>query len=183
MWDPLPSWNDSEQKNSILEFVQSSVDSENPKFIPVEERIAVFDNDGTLWSEQPIYFQLFFVIDRIKELSQEHPEWDTIAPFKYALKDDLQGIAESGMSGLMTLLMETHSGLTQAEFEEAVWEWSQLAIHPTKEKRYAELVYQPMLELLDFLQQNDFKTYIVSGGGVDFMRPIVSSVYNIPPLP
>jgi len=179
--DALPSWNDGANKENIVRFVSSSVDETNSAFIPVEERIAVFDNDGTLWSEQPVYFQLFFVIDRIKEMAIDHPEWDTLAPFSYALKDDLKGIAGSGMKGLMTLVMTTHAGMTQTDFEAEVKSWASTALHPSKGKRYTELVYQPMLELLAYLQENGFKTYIVSGGGVDFMRPIVSSVYNIPP--
>ncbi len=179
--DPLPSWNEGYAKENILDFVTAAVDENGTAFIPVEERIATFDNDGTLWSEQPIYFQLFFVIDRIKEMAVEHPEWDTLAPFSYALNDDLKGIAGSGMEGLMTLLMATHTGMTQADFEAEVKAWGETAMHPTKNKHYTELVYQPMLELLAYLQANEFKTYIVSGGGVDFMRPLVSAVYNIPP--
>lgn len=179
--DPLPSWNEGFAKENILDFVTASTDEKGTAFIPTEERIAVFDNDGTLWSEQPMYFQLFFVIDRVKAMSSDHPEWDTLAPFSYALQGDLEGIAKSGMHGLMTLLMATHSGMTQAEFEAQVKAWGETAIHPTKNQRYTKLVYQPMLELLTYLQDHDFKTYIVSGGGVDFMRPLVSEVYNIPP--
>lgn len=179
--DPLPSWNEGASKDNILNFVSASIDESNSGFIPVEERIATFDNDGTLWSEQPIYFQLFFVVDRIKAMAADHPEWDTLAPFSYALKDDLEGIAGAGTKGLMTLLMTTHAGNTQAEFAQQVAEWGETAKHPTLDRPYNELVYQPMLELLNYLQQNEFKTYVVSGGGVDFMRPLVSEVYNIPP--
>ena len=179
--DSLPSWNNGDAKSNILNFVRSSADESSPSYIPIEERIAVFDNDGTLWSEQPMYFQLFFVIDRIKAMVPEHPEWDTLAPFSYALQDDLKGIAGSGMEGLMTLLMTTHASMTQADFEAEVKSWADTATHPTKQKKYTELVYQPMLELLGLLQDHGFKTYIVSGGGIDFMRPIVSTIYNIPP--
>ena len=179
--DPLPSWNEGDSKENIINFVSASVDETHPDFIPREERIATFDNDGTLWSEQPIYFQLFFVIDRIKEMSVDHPEWDTLAPYSFAIHDDLKGIAGSGMKGLMTLLMTTHSNNTQAEFEKKVRDWAASAVHPTKNKKYRELVYQPMLELLTYLQKNKFKTFVVSGGGVDFMRPIISTIYNIPP--
>ena len=179
--DPLPSWREGETKTNILNFVSTATDENHANFIPVTERIATFDNDGTLWSEQPIYFQLFFVIDRIKEMAADHPEWDTLAPFSYCLYDDLEGISKSGMEALMTLLMTTHSTNTQAEFENQVSDWAASAIHPSKGRKYRELVYQPMLELLAYLQKNKFKTYIVSGGGVDFMRPIISTIYNIPP--
>ena len=179
--DPLPSWNEGQTKDNIINFVSTSTDETHAHFIPIEQRIATFDNDGTLWSEQPMYFQLFFVIDRIKEMAAEHPEWDTLAPFSFALNDDLKSIAGSGMQGLMTLLMATHAGMTQADFEAEVKAWGETAMHPTKNKRYTALVYQPMLELLAYLQANEFKTYIVSGGGVDFMRPLVSEVYHIPP--
>jgi len=179
--DPLPSWNEGKSKENIINFVISTVDENSPGFIPEKNRIACFDNDGTLWSEQPIYFQLFFIIDRVKEMASDHPEWDTQVPFSYAINDDLKGIADSGMKGLMTLLMTTHAGMTQAEFESEVKVWGNTARHPVKNKRYTELVYQPMLELLAYLQENGFKTYIVSGGGVDFMRPLVSDIYNIPP--
>lgn len=179
--DPLPSWKEGETKTNILNFVSASTDENHANFIPVTERIATFDNDGTLWSEQPIYFQLFFVMDRIKEMAADHPEWDTLAPFSHCLYDDLEGISKSGMEGLMTLLMTTHAGMSQAEFGAEVNAWVKSALHPIKEKNYSELVYQPMLELLTYLQANAFKTYIVSGGGVDFMRPIISTIYDIPP--
>ncbi len=177
----LPSWNETKSKKEIIAFVSQSTDPNHADFIAPEERIATFDNDGTLWSEQPIYFQLFFVMDRIKEMAIEHPEWDTTPPYSYAIHDDLHGIAGSGMEGLMTLLMATHSGSTQAEFAAEVKAWATTAVHPTLNKPYTELVYQPMMELLTYLQDNDFKTYVVSGGGVDFMRPLVSEIYNIPP--
>jgi len=179
--DPLPSWNEGTSRNNIINFVSTSIDESNPAFIPIEERIATFDNDGTLWSEQPIYFQVFFIIDRIKEMAVDRPEWDTLAPYSFAIRDDLKGIAGSGMEGLMTLLTATHSGTTQDEFAKQVTDWGKTAKHPKLDKHYTELVYQPMLELLTYLQENGFKTYVVSGGGVDFMRPLVSMIYNIPP--
>jgi phosphoglycolate phosphatase-like HAD superfamily hydrolase len=178
--DPLPSWNQADSKQAILDFVNRVTDENSPDFIPTEERIATFDNDGTLWSEQPMYFQLFFVMDRVKEMARDHPEWDTLAPFSYALKNDLEGIAQSGMQGLMQLVMTTHTGSTQEAFAREVRQWADTAVHPTKKVAYTKLVYQPMLELLDFLKANGFKNYIVSGGGVDFMRPLVQEVYGIP---
>jgi len=178
--DALPSWQDNKTKKAIIDFVEQSTDEASPNFIPVAERIATFDNDGTLWSEQPMYFQLFFVIDRIKEMAAEHPEWDTLAPFSYALNDDLEGIAASGMHGLMTLVMTTHANNTQQEFEQIVKDWAATAKHPKFDRPFTDLVYQPMLELLQYLRANDFKTYIVSGGGVDFMRPLAQEVYGIP---
>ena len=177
--DPLPSWNAGTAKENIINFVSASIDESNPAFIPVEERIATFDNDGTLWAEQPIYFQVFFIHDRVKAMAADHPEWDTLAPYSFALKDSLNGIAASGMNGLMTLLAATHSGMTQEEFSKLVTDWGNSAKHPTLDKYYTELVYQPMLELLTYLQDNDFKTYVVSGGGVDFMRPLVSMIYRL----
>ncbi len=179
--DPLPSWNDVQSKQQIIDFVNSSIDTSSPNFIPISERIATFDNDGTIWSEQPVYFQLFFVFDEIKELAPEHPEWKTQEPFSFALENDLEGLASSGMHGLMTLLMATHANITSEEFKQTVLEWAKGAKHPTLQRSFTDLVYQPMLELLSYLQENDFKTYIVSGGGVDFMRPLVSEIYNIPP--
>lgn len=179
--DPLPSWNDVKSKQEIVAFVEESIDPDSPDYILREDRIATFDNDGTLWSEQPMYFQLFFVIDRINEMAADHPEWKDKPPYSYAIAGDLKSMAGTGMKGLMTLLMATHGNTTQADFEAEVKEWGRNAIHPTLNKPYTDLVYQPMLELLTYLQENDFKTYIVSGGGVDFMRPLVSEVYNIPP--
>ena len=178
--DPLPSWNEGTTKTAIFDYVKEVTDKQSASFIPVADRIATFDNDGTLWSEQPAYFQLLFAIDRIKQLAPEHPEWKTEQPFKAVLEDDLEALGASGMEGLMKLVMVSHAGLTSDEFTKEVTQWISKAKHPTKNKFYSELVYQPMLELLNYLRVNDFKTYIVSGGGVAFMRNIVTDVYGIP---
>ncbi len=178
--DPLPSWNDGLSKNAIIHFVQDVTNEESENFIPVPERIATFDNDGTLWSEQPIYFQLFFTMDRIKELAVDHPKWKTEQPFKAVLDNDLEALARQGYKGLTKLLAVSHTGSNSKDFSETVRNWIQTAKHPTKNIGYDKLVYQPMLELLDYLRANDFKTYIVSGGGVDFMRAIVTEIYGIP---
>lgn len=179
--DPLSSWNDVQSKKEIIDFVNASVNEISPGFIPVEERIATFDNDGTIWSEQPAYFQLFFAIDRIKEMAPNHPEWTTTMPYSAILNDNMASLMAAGERALVELIMTSHANMTAQEFEDAVIAWGNTAMHPSKEKKYTELIYQPMLELLTFLQDNDYKTYIVSGGGVDFMRPLVSEVYNIPP--
>jgi hypothetical protein len=178
--DPLPSWNDGNNKSAIVKFVEDVTNAESENFIPVSDRIATFDNDGTLWSEQPAYFQILFVMDKVKEMSADHPEWKTKQPFKAILENDMEALGASGMKGLMQLVMATHAGNTSEEFAKEVTTWITTAKHPTKEKPYSALVYQPMLELLDYLRANDFKTYIVSGGGVDFMRTIVTEVYGIP---
>ena len=178
--DPLPSWNDGETKTSIIVYVNDITNSESKKFIPITDRIATFDNDGNLWSEQPVYFQLFFVLDRIKEMAKDHPEWKDEQPFKAVLENDMETIKKSGMKGIGQLLMTTHAGNTTEEFDAIVKDWVKTAKHPTKNVGYDKLVYQPMLELLAYLRANDFKTYIVSGGGVDFMRAFVSPVYGIP---
>jgi phosphoglycolate phosphatase-like HAD superfamily hydrolase len=178
---PLASWNDGDSKNSIINFVEAAVDESHSSFIPMEERIAVFDNDGTLWAEKPFYFQLFFAIDQIKQQAADHPEWDTTMPYSAILHDDLEALLAYGEKGLVQLVMSSHAGMTQEEFRLQVIEWNKNARHPRFEKAYTEMVYQPMLELLQYLQENEFKTYIVSGGGVDFMRPLVSEIYNIPP--
>jgi len=178
--DPLPSWNEGPSKNSVITYVTSVTDSKSPDFIPVVDRIAVFDNDGTLWSEQPAYFQLFFAMDRVKALASEHPEWKTTQPFQAVLENDMKALMASGKKGLFELVMTTHAGTTDKEFDAIVTEWIKTAKHPTKNVLYSELVFQPMLELLDYLRANDFKTFIVSGGGIDFMRPFASEVYGIP---
>jgi len=178
--DPLPSWNDTNTKNNILAYVKDVTNSESNNFIPVKDRIATFDNDGNLWSEQPVYFQLFFVLDRIKEMASEHPEWKDQQPFKAVLEDDMETIKKSGMKGIGQLLMTTHAGNTTEEFNAIVKDWIAAAKHPTKNVGYDKLVYQPMLELLQYLRANDFKTYVVSGGGVDFMRAFVTEIYGIP---
>lgn len=178
--DPLPSWNNGPSKTSIIDFVQGVTKEGADSFIPVTERIAVFDNDGTLWSEQPAYFQLYFAMDRIKELAPENPEWKDVQPYKAVIENDMEALAKEGEHGLMKLVLTTHSGMNTDEFSSSVKEWVRTAKHPTKNVGFDKLVYQPMLELLDFLRENEFKTYIVSGGGVDFMRAIVTEVYGIP---
>lgn len=179
--DPLPSWNDGASKQSIVTFVESVTDSSKESYVKPEERIAVFDNDGTLWAEQPVYFQLAFVIDRIKELAPAHPEWKEQQPFKAVLEGDKKALADSGHKGIMELLMVTHAGMTTDEFEEVVTQWLATAKHPRFDRPYTDIVYQPMLELLTYLRANGFNTYIVSGGGIEFMRPWTEKVYGIPP--
>lgn len=174
------SWNDGKSKDNIISYVTSVTDSKSANFIPKVDRIAVFDNDGTLWSEQPMYFQLFFAIDRVKALASEHPEWKTEEPFASVLKGDMKAVMASGKEGLMKLIMATHAGMSDEEFDAIVIDWIKTAKHPTKNVHYSELIYQPMLELLDYLRANEFTTFIVSGGGIDFMRPFASEVYGIP---
>ncbi len=178
--DPLSAWNDASTKQSIISYVNAVTDSASADFVPVADRIAVFDNDGTLWCEQPAYTQLIFVLDRIREMAPSHPEWSKQQPFKAAIEGDLDGLAESGMEGLMTLLMHTHSGVTTDEFKEIVESWMKNAKHPRYNVTYDQLVYQPMIELLHYLRAHNFKTYIVSGGGVEFMRPVTDRIYGIP---
>ncbi len=178
--DPLPSWNEGTTRTSIIEFVQTVTDENHPDFIPVPDRVAVFDNDGTLWSEQPLYFQFFFAIDRVNALSAEHPEWKEKQPFKAILENDQETIAAFGLHDLIQVIMASHAGLTTDEFEAVVKEWIRTAKHPQKNRSYTGLVYQPMLELLDYLRANGFKTFIVSGGGIEFMRPWVEEIYGIP---
>jgi phosphoglycolate phosphatase-like HAD superfamily hydrolase len=177
----LPSWKDSAARQNIVSFVQAVSDESSPDFVPATERIAVFDNDGTLWSERPIYFQLMFAIDRVKALAAQHPEWTSTQPFQAVLEDDMDALAASGEKGLLQLIMATHANLTTAEFTQIVEDWLATATHPKFGRPYNELVYQPMLELLDYLRANGFKTFIVSGGGIEFMRPWVEAVYGIPP--
>jgi phosphoserine phosphatase len=179
--DPLPSWNDGPAKAAIVAFVDKVTKQGSPEFVPEPERVATFDNDGTLWAEQPMYFQLFFALDRVKALAPQHPEWKTTQPFKAALEGDMKTLAASGEKGLLTLVMATHAGMTTAEFEKIVKDWLATARHPTAKRPYTKMVYQPMLELLAYLRANGFKTFIVSGGGIEFMRPWVSEVYGVPP--
>jgi phosphoserine phosphatase len=178
--DPLPSWNDTSTKKEIIAFVDVITDKNHPDYVPAADRIATFDNDGNLWSEQPAYFQLFFAIDRVKAMAADHPEWQNEQPFKAVLENDMTELAKQGELGLMQLVMATHSGNTTEEFEADVKDWIKTAIHPTKKVSYDKLVYQPMLELLQYLRANEFKTYVVSGGGVDFMRAFVTEIYGIP---
>jgi phosphoglycolate phosphatase-like HAD superfamily hydrolase len=177
---PLPSWQDSAPRQAITAFV-TKVTSEGADFVPPAERIAVFDNDGTLWAEQPFYFQAFYIFDRIKALAPHHPEWAKEEPFASLLKGDVKGALAGGEHGLLAMAAATHAGLTSEEFSAAVNEWLATAKHPVTGKAYTDMVYQPMLELLDYLRANGFKTFIVSGGGIDFMRPWTERVYGIPP--
>jgi phosphoglycolate phosphatase-like HAD superfamily hydrolase len=178
--DPLPSWNDGPAKTAITGFV-TKVTTAGSDFVPPEERIAVFDNDGTLWAEQPMYFQAFFVFDRIKALAPQHPEWKDKEPFASVLRGDMKAALAGGEHGLLEMVMATHAGMTTGEFEKSVSHWLVTAKHPTTGKLYTEMVYQPMLELLAYLRANGFKTFIVSGGGIEFMRPWVEKTYGIPP--
>jgi hypothetical protein len=179
--DLLPSWTEGESRQAIIEFVQRVTTPDSTDYIVPEERIAVFDNDGTLWSEKPAYFQLLFAIDRIKQLAPQHPEWKTTQPFKAVLDNDMDALADSGEKGLLQLVMASHAGMTTTEFEQIVGDWLMTARHPRFNRPYTELVYQPMLELLNYLRANGFKTFIVSGGGIEFMRPWTQAVYGIPP--
>lgn len=179
--DPLPSWNEGQTKQQILDFVKDVTTASSANFVPTGERIATFDNDGTLWSEQPAYFQLLFAIDRIKALAPEHPEWKTQMPFKAVLENDMAALAGSGEKGLIQLVMASHAGMTTSEFEKIVKDWIATSQHPRFKRPFTDLVYQPMLELLTYLRANAFKTFIVSGGGIEFMRPWVEKIYGIPP--
>ncbi|MEJ2515292.1 MAG: HAD family hydrolase [Gammaproteobacteria bacterium] len=178
---PLPSWKDGAARTAILAFVGAVTDPGSPDFVPAAERIAVFDNDGTLWSEQPAYFQLFFALDRIRALAPEHPEWKTTQPFKAALEGDMKTLAAGGHEAIIELVMASHAGNTTAEFEEIVADWLATAEHPRFQRPFTDLVFQPMLELLAYLRANGFHTWIVSGGGIEFIRPWSYEVYGIPP--
>ena len=178
--DPLPSWNDGASKTAIVRFVEEAATEGSPHFVPVEQRIAVFDNDGTLWPEQPAYFQFLFMVDRIKALAPEHQEWQDQQPFKAVLENDVKALAASGEEGLLQLIYASSTGTTTDEFEGAVEEWIATARHARFDRPYTDLVYRPMLELLAYLQSRGFKTFIVSGGGIEFMRPWVKRVYGIP---
>ena len=179
--DPLPSWNDGPAKKSITEFVAKVTKKGSPDFVPVAERIATFDNDGTLWCEQPMYFQLLFALDRVKALAPQHPEWKTKEPFGSLLKGDVKGALAGGERAMLEIIVVTHAGMTTAEFEQVVKEWIATTKHPKFKRPYTECVYQPMVELLAYLRANGFKTFIVSGGGIEFMRPWTEKVYGIPP--
>jgi phosphoglycolate phosphatase-like HAD superfamily hydrolase len=179
--DPLPSWSEGAAKRSLLEFVGKVTREGGPEFVRPAERIAVFDNDGTLWAEQPMYFQLLFALDRIKAMAPQHPEWREKEPFASLLRGDVKGALEQGEPAIAAILGLTHAGMTTDEFDATVREWFATAKHPTKGRPYTELVYQPMLEVLDHLRANGFKTYIVSGGGVEFLRAFAENAYGIPP--
>lgn len=176
----LSSWNEGTTKTAIINYVNDVTNTESKNFIDIPDRIATFDNDGNLWSEQPAYFQLFFAIDRIKAMAQEHPEWKNEQPFKAVLENDMKELTKQGEHGILKLIMVSHAGNTTDEFEAIVKDWLATAKHPRFNRPYTDLVYQPMLELLDYLRANDFKTFIVSGGGIEFMRPWVEGVYGIP---
>jgi hypothetical protein len=179
--DPLPSWNDGKAKQSIIAFVDTVTKKGSPDFVPPAERIATFDNDGCLWAEQPMYFQLLFALDRVKALAPQHPEWKDKDPFASLLKGDLKGALAGGEHSMLEIVMATHSGITTEEFEKIVKDWIATARHPTTKRPYTEMVYQPMLDVLAYLRANGFKTFIVSGGGIEFMRPWAEAVYGIPP--
>jgi len=179
--DPLPSWNDGATKSAIIAFVDKATTEGSPDFIPEPERIATFDNDGTLWAEQPMYFQLFFAIDRVKELAATNPGWATKEPFASILKGDVESALAGGEKAALEIVMATHAGMTTEEFEQVVKDCIATARHPTTHRLFTEMVYQPMLELLSYLRGNGFKTFIVSGGGIEFMHPWVDKVYGVPP--
>ena len=179
--DPLPSWNEGRTKQAITAFVEAAAAAGKPGFIEPSARIATFDNDGTLWSEQPIYFQLAFALARVKALAPAHPEWTDEEPFKTLLAGDVKGALAQGDKALLEIISATHAGVTTDDFARAVAAWAATAKHPRTGRLYTEMVYQPMLELLGYLRSRGFKTFIVSGGGVEFMRPWVERVYGIPP--
>ena len=179
--DPLPSWNEGLAKEAVIEFVKKTTSAGSSDFVEEADRIAVFDNDGTLWAEQPMYFQLAFVLERLVQLAPQHPEWKTEQPFRAALENDMKTLHTYGEEGLIKLLMATHAGMTTDEFEQIATDWLATARHPRFNRPYTECVYQPMLELIDYLQANGFETWIVSGGGIEFMRPWTGRVYGIPP--
>ncbi|CAN5358358.1 HAD family hydrolase [soil metagenome] len=178
--DPLPSWNDGNAKQAIINFVNRITKEGDSAYVKPSERIATFDNDGTLWSEQPYYFQLQFALDRVKEMAPQHPEWKKNPLLNAAINNDISKVFSFGEHGLLELVMTTHSGMTTEEFAETVKNWINTAKHPKTNRLYKNMVYQPMLELLSYLRANNFKTYIVSGGGIDFMRPWAEDVYGIP---
>jgi phosphoserine phosphatase len=179
--DPLPSWNDAGAKPAIVGFIKRVTSKGGPDFVPVASRIAVFDNDGTLWAEQPVYFQFLFAIDRVKALAPQHPEWKNEEPFASLLKGDMKAVLASGEHGILSIVAATHSGMTTEEFQKVVKDWLATAKHPKTGRPYTQMVYQPMIELLAYLRANGFKTFAVSGGGVEFMRAFAEQTYGIPP--
>jgi hypothetical protein len=179
--NPLPSWNDGATKQAIIDFVEKTTTEGSPDFIPVEDRIATFDNDGNLWSEQPLYFQFLFAVDRLKAMADDHPEWQTQQPFKALLEDDHKTALAGGTKSILEIVMTTHARMTTEEFDATVKEWLATSKHPKTGMHYNEMIYQPMVELLDYLRAHDYKTFIVSGGGIDFMRAWVEEAYGIPP--
>ncbi len=179
--DPLPSWEEGKNKTAIIDFVSNVTNANSSTFVPKEERVATFDNDGTLWAEKPLYVQLFFALDRIKELAPQHPEWKTQEPFASLFKGDFKKAFAGGEKAMLEVVMTTHTGITTEEFTTLVQNWIKTAKHPKTHRLFTEMVYQPMLELLGYLRENGFQTYIVSGGGIEFMRPWTEKVYGIPP--
>ncbi len=179
--EPLPSWNDGAAKQAITSFVASVIDPTSATYVEPAERIAVFDNDGTLWAEQPLYFQLLFALDRVRDMAAEHPEWREQQPFKAILDDDREAIGQMSLHDVVQIVMATHAGMTVDEFAASVADWLATARHPRFDQPFTRLAYQPMLELLEYLRANEFKTFIVSGGGIDFMRAFTEDVYGIPP--
>jgi phosphoserine phosphatase len=179
--DPLPSWKDGPSKKAILAFVADVTKQGGPSFVPAAERIAVFDNDGTLWSEQPMYFQLAFALDRVKAVAPQHPEWKEKEPFKSLLSGDVKGALGQGEKAILEVVAATHTGMSTDDFAKMVSDWAATAKHPKSGRLYTEMVYQPMLEVLTYLRSQGFKTFIVSGGGIEFMRPWVEKAYGIPP--
>jgi len=179
--DPLPSWNDGAAKRSIVAFVEKVTRPGSAEFVPAPERIATFDNDGTLWCEKPLPVQLYFLVDRIRTLAPQHPEWQTTEPFASVLKGDVGAALSGGERGIMEMFMATHTGTTTDEFARIVQDWIATAKHPKTGRLNTQMVYQPMLEVLSYLRANGFKTFIVSGGGVEFMRPWAERVYGVPP--
>lgn len=179
--DPLPSWNSGASKTAIINFVTKTTKEGSADFIPQADRIAVFDNDGTLWTEQPMYFQVAFAMDQIKAMAPQHPEWKTTQPFKAALENDMETLVADGVGGLLDIFAVTHTGMTTDVFEQTVKDWMATATHPITKKHYNEMTYQPMVELLQYLRANGYKTYIASGGGIVFMRSFAEQAYGIPP--
>ena len=179
--DPLPSWRNGPAKQFIISFIHKTTQPGSPDFVPIEDRIAVFDNDGTLWSEQPNYVQLVFAIDRVKELAPQHPEWRVTQPFQGVLEGDLQTLRQQGEHGLLKLITATHAGMSTTDYSKIVSYWLSTAVHPTHKRPYTDLVYLPMLEVLSYFKKHGFKNYVVSGGGVEFMRPWSERIYGIPP--
>ncbi len=179
--DPLPSWNDGPAKQAIVDFVTRVTKTGGPDYVEPKDRLATFDNDGTLWVEQPIYTQFAFALDAVKKQANRHPEWRDKEPFKSVIAGDLKAVAAMGEKGMVEIIAATHSGMTTVEFDSTVSDWLKTAMHPRFKALYTDLVYQPMLELLDYLRANDFRTFIVSGGGVEFMRTFTEKTYGIPP--
>ena len=179
--DPLPSWNEGGAKQSVLAFVDAVTDEAGPDHVPPAQRLAVFDNDGTLWPEQPLYVQLAFALDRVKQLAGEHPEWKTTQPFQAVLEGDLAALGAAGLEGIQQIVGATHAGMTSEEFDGIARDWFEGAEHPRFHRPYTGLAYRPMVEVLDHLRANGFRTYVVSGGGIEFMRAVSDRMYGIPP--